>query len=70
MQPALRKWRENRGWTLADASGLTGYSRSYLSRVERGQREPPPAAKVHMARSLGATVADLFPTVADEVPAA
>lgn len=70
MQRPLREWRERQGWTLADVSGLTGLSRSYLSRVERGQREPSPTVKVHVARSLGAPVADLFPVDAEEVPAA
>lgn len=59
--PALREWRERQGWTLADVSGLTGLSKSYLSLVERGLREPPPPTKVQIARRLGATVADLFP---------
>ena len=67
MQRPLREWRERQGWTLADVSGLTGLSRSYLSRVERGQREPVPAVKVRMAKCLGATVADLFATDGEEV---
>jgi transcriptional regulator with XRE-family HTH domain len=61
MQSALRQWRERQGWSLTEVSGLTGLSRSYLSRVERGQREPPAATKVLLARKLGAQVADLFP---------
>jgi transcriptional regulator with XRE-family HTH domain len=61
MQPALREWRERQGWTLADVSGLTGLSRSYLSRVERGLRDPSPDTKVQLARRLGAAVTELFP---------
>jgi transcriptional regulator with XRE-family HTH domain len=69
MEQPLREWRERHGWSLADVSGLTGLSKSYLSRIERGQREPTPAVKVRMARSLGAAVADLFPTPRPEVAA-
>lgn len=61
MPNALRKWRENQGWTLADVSGLTGVTTSYLSLIERDLREPPPATKVHIARGVGAKVAELFP---------
>jgi transcriptional regulator with XRE-family HTH domain len=61
MQAALREWRKRQGWTLADVAGLTGLSRSYLSRVERGLRDPTPPVKILVARSLGAPVADLFP---------
>ncbi len=58
---ALRQYRERQEWSLKEVSGLTGLSRSYLSRVERGQREPTAATKVLIARKLGASVADLFP---------
>lgn len=65
----LRQWRQNRGWTLADLSGLTGYDISYLSLIERGLREPPPAAKVLIARRIGASVAEVFPSAREEVGA-
>ena len=59
--PKVSEWCEARGWTLTDAAGLTGYSVSYLSLVARGKREVGPAAKVRIARALGARVSDLFP---------
>jgi transcriptional regulator with XRE-family HTH domain len=61
MQNSLREFRERQGWSLADASGLTGLSRVYLSRVERNLREPSPTMKVRIARGLGVPVAELFP---------
>lgn len=57
----LREFRERRGWTLAETSGLTGLSAAYLSLIERHMREPSPAMKVRIARGVGATVAELFP---------
>jgi transcriptional regulator with XRE-family HTH domain len=70
MESPLRRWRERQGWSLTEVSGLTGLSRSYLSRVERGEREPAAATKVLVARRLGAPVADLFPAAVGEAPAA
>jgi transcriptional regulator with XRE-family HTH domain len=61
MASQLRKWRKERGWDLADVSGLSGRSISYLSRVERGLYDPPPATKVQIARAVGAKVAEIFP---------
>jgi transcriptional regulator with XRE-family HTH domain len=61
MPNALREWRERRGWTLAEVSGLTGVSVPHLSQIELGRRQPPPHLKVLIARSVGATVSDLFP---------
>ena len=61
----LRRWRAERGLTLDEVAGLTGYSKAYLSRLERGERCPTPLTKVTVARRLGAPVGDLF-----RVPAA
>lgn len=58
---ALRRWRERKGWTLADLHGLTGLSVSHLSLIERGLREPSPQLKVQIARGIGASVAEVFP---------
>ncbi len=66
MPTELRRWRKRQGWTLGDVSGLTGISVSHLSLIERGLREPPPRLKVRIARGVGATVAEVFPTPGDE----
>ena len=58
----LREWRTTRGWSLQIAAELTGYNRSTLSRLERGQTPSlRPAARVDLARRLGARVGELFP---------
>lgn len=64
-QNRLVEWCEARGWTLTDAAGLSGYSLSYLSLAARGKRPLGPAAKVRIARALGARVAELFPVSDD-----
>lgn len=58
---ALREWRGAAGFTLEDVAGLTGFSTAMLSRAERGKRTLSPQAKVHIARALGVSVAELFP---------
>lgn len=63
----LRQWRTDTGLTLADVADLTGRSKGYLSRIERGERTPPPLVKVQIARRLGTRVRDLFDV--DQVPA-
>lgn len=66
MLNALREFRERKGWTLAETSGLTGLSAQYLSLIERQLREPSPAMKVRIARGVGAPVAELFPPAEHE----
>ncbi|WP_300611042.1 helix-turn-helix transcriptional regulator [Trebonia sp.] len=61
----LAEWCAAQGWTLTDVAGLTGYSLSYMSLVARGKRELGPAAKVRIAKRLGARVSDLFPVAVE-----
>jgi transcriptional regulator with XRE-family HTH domain len=56
----LRQWRIDAGLSLAEMSGLTGYSSAMISRAERGERVFSPRAKVMLARALGVAVSDLF----------
>lgn len=38
----LQEYREHRGWSLADLSRATHYSRSHLSNLENGRKAPTP----------------------------
>jgi transcriptional regulator with XRE-family HTH domain len=66
----LAEWCAANGWTLTDLAGLTGYSPSYMSLVANGKRPLSPAAKVRIARRLGARVSELFPVSAEAMPEA
>jgi transcriptional regulator with XRE-family HTH domain len=63
----LRQWRAETGLTLDEVADLTGFHKSFLSRVERGERDLSPMAKVHVARRLGVRISDLFEV--EEIPA-
>ena len=56
----LRLWRVGVGLTLDEVADLTGISKAYLSRLERGQRQAPPLTRVKIARRLGVPVSTLF----------
>lgn len=56
----LLAWRRERGLSLADVAGLTGYSQAMLSRAERGERVFSAMARVRVARRLGVSIAELF----------
>jgi transcriptional regulator with XRE-family HTH domain len=56
----LRLWRVRHGYTLDEVAGLTGYSEAMISLIERGKRNPSPAARIQIARCLGAHVSELF----------
>lgn len=56
----LRQWRLDQGWSQNEVGALTGYSIGTISRVERGERDLSPQAKVAMARRLGVDIRDIF----------
>jgi transcriptional regulator with XRE-family HTH domain len=56
----LRLWRVASGLTQDEVADLSGLSKAYISRMERGEREPRPLTKVKIARRLGVQVSDLF----------
>ncbi len=56
----LRHIREQRGQTLDELAGLTGFSKAYLSRLESGERQPSAGAMVVLARAWGVTPGSLF----------
>jgi transcriptional regulator with XRE-family HTH domain len=57
----LREWRTAQGLTLQVTADLTGYDISTISRVERGQLDLRPMARVEFARRLGVRLAEIFP---------
>ncbi|MBV9850812.1 MAG: helix-turn-helix transcriptional regulator [Armatimonadetes bacterium] len=58
----LRALRTGRGWTLDDLAHRAGLSKSYLSRLEDGGRQPSIAALLSLAQAHGLPLASLFGT--------
>lgn len=60
MTGLLRAVRQQRALTLDELAGVTGLTKSYLSKVERGHSTPSIAAAMKIARALNVDVAQLF----------
>lgn len=60
MSALLRAVRTQNGLTLDELATETGLTKSYLSKVERGQSTPSIAAALKIARALDVDVAQLF----------
>lgn len=60
--------RAERGWSLDELSGLTGLSRSTLSRVERGELSPTAASLGRLCTAYGRTMSRLLMEVEAEPP--
>lgn len=56
----LRAWRRAQGLSQAACAEVVGIDRTYLSGVERGQRNPSLRMVERMAQRLGVPVSDLL----------
>ncbi|OHV04094.1 helix-turn-helix domain-containing protein [Mycobacterium talmoniae] len=60
MTALVRTIRRQRGLTLETLAAETGLTKSYLSKIERGQSTPSIAAAMKVARAFDVDVAQLF----------
>lgn len=60
MAELVRAVRQRRGLTLDELATASGLTKSYLSKIERGQSTPSIAAALKVARALDVDVAQLF----------
>ncbi|OBA79513.1 DNA-binding protein [Mycobacterium sp. 1164966.3] len=60
MTALLRAVRRQRGLTLEGLAAQTGLTKSYLSKIERGQSTPSIAVALKVARALDVDVGRLF----------
>jgi len=56
----LKLLRKQKGWSLEVLAELTGLTKSYLSKVERGVSVPSIAVALKLSKALGVEVGDLF----------
>jgi transcriptional regulator with XRE-family HTH domain len=56
----LRKLRESRGFTQEELAHRAGFDRTYISLVERGQRNPSLINVLRLAEGLGLPPIELF----------
>jgi transcriptional regulator with XRE-family HTH domain len=62
----VRLLRQERGWTLDALADRAGVTKSYLSKVERGQNVPSIAVAMRLAEALRIDVGELFGDTADD----
>lgn len=56
----LKSMRTERGWTQDDVASRAGLSKSYLSRIEEGDRQPSVAALLSISTAFGISINALF----------
>ena len=59
----LRSLRSGREWTLEELAERSGLSKTFLSRLEAGERQPSIAAVLTLANCFGVPVGSMFESV-------
>jgi transcriptional regulator with XRE-family HTH domain len=62
---ALKKLREERGISQEELAYESGYHRTYISQLERGQKSPSIQTIFQLARALDINPSDLIQAVED-----
>lgn len=57
---AVRAARRARGWAQEELSAAAGLDRTYISGLERGQRNPTLTTQERIAEALGCSLTDLL----------
>jgi len=58
---AIRRYRQQRGWSLSELARRSGVSKSYIHEIERCRSQPTIAIIDSLAAALGVCVSDLLP---------
>ena len=61
----IKKLRIARGYTLAQFANLTGFTKGYLSKIERAKQPPPVSTLQVLSKALEKDLNEFFETSAD-----
>ena len=56
----IKTFRINKGFTLENLASQTGYTKGYLSKVEKSEKSPPVSTLGIIARALGVTISAIL----------
>jgi len=56
----VRKFRKAKGMTLQRLAEMTGFTKSYLSKLELSEKGPPVATLMRIAKALEITISDIL----------
>jgi len=56
----IKRLRIERGLSLVDVAGATGFTKGYLSKVENSKKAPPVSTLLRLAKALGVHISAIF----------
>ena len=64
----IKHHRLNRGLTLQALADRTGFTKGYLSRIEKARKAPPVSTIINLATALNVSIADIFGDIEEPSP--
>lgn len=64
----IQQYRISRGLTLQELADKTGYSKGYLSKIEKAEKAPPVSTLINLAKALNINISEIFGEVEENSP--
>jgi transcriptional regulator with XRE-family HTH domain len=56
----IQQYRINKGLTLQELAEKTGYTKGYLSKIEKAEKAPPVSTLINLAKALNISISEIF----------
>jgi len=56
----IQQYRVNKGLTLQELAEKTGYTKGYLSKIEKAEKAPPVSTLINIAKALNISISEIF----------
>jgi transcriptional regulator with XRE-family HTH domain len=64
----IQQYRINKGLTLQELAEKTGYTKGYLSKIEKAEKAPPVSTLINLAKALNISISEIFGEVEESSP--
>ena len=68
LRKRIQQYRVNKGLTLQDLAEKTGYTKGYLSKIEKSKKAPPVSTLINIAKALNISIAEIFGEIEENSP--
>jgi len=64
----IQQHRINKGLTLQELAEMTGFTKGYLSKIEKSKKAPPVSTLINLAKALNISISEIFGEVEENSP--
>jgi transcriptional regulator with XRE-family HTH domain len=64
----IQQYRINKGLTLQELAEKTGYTKGYLSKIEKAEKAPPVSTLINIGKALNISISEIFGEAEENSP--